>query len=83
MKILYIFGDDYALLKWEDLDATNKSKITNNLKTNDEYEFEEGYFVKMLEFGEVDIEFLKFMESKIIDYDTTKHNYFKLLGVQI
>lgn len=78
MRILYVYGDDdYAATTFEGDYKFND--IVKKAEENDnEIEFEEGMYAKILEFGEVDEKFIEFMK-KIQDYDDSKHHNFYII----
>ena len=85
MKVLFVTsGDDYAALSFE---GSNKYKVEEMWQkawdNNDKHyiiieDKKENVFAEFFayEFGEVDPEFIKFIENRGIDYDDAKHNNF-------
>jgi hypothetical protein len=81
MKILYISGDEYSAMSVEqeigipkaiELATSNNGKYT--------YESDETFAeLKILEFGEVDSEFVEFIVDNFIDYDRAKDTNFYLI----
>jgi hypothetical protein len=78
MKILYVTGDDYAAMYVEDdlgVDKAVKMTEDNGGKMtidNDEVYAE----LSILEFKDVDPDFVDFVKHKIMDYDMSKHENF-------
>lgn len=86
MKIIYINGQcDFLALEMEEsgeLKSLTKALITANTLTNgvvNEIESSDESIVKLLEFGEVDKEFIEFVRDEIVDYDLAKQSDFYLL----
>ena len=86
MKIIYISGQsDFSAIDMEEsgeLKSLTKALVTANILTNglvNEIESYDGSIVKLLEFGEVDKEFIKFVRDEIVDYDLSKQSDFYLL----
>jgi hypothetical protein len=82
MKILYVYGDDdFAALTWEQKNDKFKKNIVKKLKKDgDCFEFEEGCFVVLKEFGDIDKKFIEFLGDSILDYDQCKNNNFYEIG---
>lgn len=86
MKLLYINGDDYAALTFEEEVGTNKESLKRfieemNMKPgntctmlNDEY-----LDVHYLEFKDVDPKFINFIKLNLIDYDHSKNKNFYIV----
>ena len=86
MKIIYVNGQcDFSAIDMEEsgeLKSLTKALVTANILTNglvNEIESSDESTVKLLEFGEVDKEFIKFVRDEIIDYDLSKQSDFYLL----
>lgn len=86
MKIIYINGQcDFSAIDMEEsgeLKSLTKALVVANVLTNgvvNEIESSDKSIVKLLEFGEVDKEFIKFVRDKIVDYDFAKQSDFYLL----
>ena len=86
MKIIYISGQyDFSAIGMEEsgeLKSLTKALVTANILTNglvNEIESYDGSIVKLLEFGEIDKEFIKFVRDEIVDYDLAKQSDFYLL----
>ena len=86
MKIIYISGQsDFSAIDMEEsgeLKSLTKALVTANILTNglvNEIESSDESTVKLLEFGEVDKEFIKFVRDEIVDYDLSKQSDFYLL----
>ena len=65
-----------------ELKSLTKALITANVLTNgvvNEIESSDESTVKLLEFGEVDKEFIKFIRDEILDYSLSKQSNFYLL----
>jgi hypothetical protein len=80
MKLLYIHsGDDYAALTFEQQYGGRKVvdllKDIDGVKRSVEYKEVE---VDVIEVGDVDERFVKFLRDHILDYDQSKHNTFYL-----
>jgi len=79
-KILHVHGDDYAALQFER--CANAGKVDPKVLWADavalddslEYEEEDAFFVcDALLFEDVDPDFIEFVKSELVDYDTGKH----------
>ena len=77
MKILYVYGDDYTALKFEQsqYDENSIAKMIENgedpAKLFDFYiEFD------LYKFNEIDSSFVDFIRNEIQNYDDSKHNNF-------
>nr|DAZ34461.1 MAG TPA: hypothetical protein [Caudoviricetes sp.] len=86
MKIIYVNGQcDFSAIDMEEsgeLKSLTKALVTANKLTNglvNKIESSDESTVKLLEFGEVDKEFIKFVRDEIIDYDLAKQSDFYLL----
>lgn len=86
MKIIYVSGQcDFSAMEMEEsgeLKALTRILVTANMLTNDvvnEIESSDGSMLMLLEFGEVDKEFIKFVRDEIVDYDLAKQSDFYLL----
>ena len=86
LKVIYISGQcDFSAIDMEEsgeLKSLTKALVTANKLTNgsvNEIESSDESTVKLLEFGEVDKEFIKFIRDEIIDYDLSKQSDFYLL----
>ena len=84
--IIYISGQsDFSAIDMEEsgeLKSLTKALVTANILTNglvNEIESYDGSIVKLLEFGEIDKEFIKFVRDEIVDYDLAKQSDFYLL----
>lgn len=76
MKILLITGDDdFAAATFEE-DMSISQAVQ---KINAGRDLGEGYDGKILEFGEVDPEFIDFIKNDIMDYDDSKHKNFYVI----
>lgn len=65
-----------------ELKSLTKALVTANILTNglvNEIESSDESTVKLLEFEEVDKEFIKFVRDEIVDYDLAKQSDFYLL----
>lgn len=84
MKVLYISGDDYSSLKFEQkYTGTKVSDIISNLSEymceedqEDEYGDPEYWELSIEEVGEISDEFLNFVRTRVQDYDDSKHKNF-------
>lgn len=82
-KILYVYGDDYAALSFENLQADGKVSARelwdqSELRAgrSETYDMEDDYFeYKALEFGDIDPEFIEWVQSAQ-DYDAAKNANF-------
>lgn len=86
MKIIYINGQcDFSVIDMEEsgeLKSLTKALVVANVLTNgvvNEIESSDKSIVKLLEFGEVDKEFIKFIRDEILDYSLSKQSNFYLL----
>lgn len=86
LKVIYVSGQcDFSAIDMEEsgeLKSLTKALVTANISTNgvvNEIESSDESTVKLLEFGEVDKEFIKFVRDEIIDYDLAKQSDFYLL----
>ena len=86
MKIIYVNGQcDFSAIDMEEsgeLKSLTKVLVTANVLSNgvvNEIESSDESTVKLLEFGEVDKEFIKFVRDEIVDYDLAKQSDFYLL----
>lgn len=86
MKIIYVNGQcDFSAIDMEEsgeLKSLTKALVVANVLTNgvvNEIESSDKSIVKLLEFGEVDKEFIKFVRDEIVDYDLAKQSDFYLL----
>jgi hypothetical protein len=72
---LYVKGDDYAAIEFEE--NYNVSEIYRTMKENGVKRMElnsDTYIeVELLEFGEVDHEFVSFVLNQLCDYDQLKN----------
>jgi hypothetical protein len=79
-KILYVFGDDdYAVIEWKELSKEKQEKAIKKAEGKKMYEFSDGCFIKILEFGKIDPKFIDFIRDEIMDYDSSKHQDFFLI----
>lgn len=84
IKVLYVYGNDYAAVDFENSDYTPKI-VYEILERNSETELEqlkEKYGdteFKILEFGEVDENFIAFVRNDIQDYDISKDQNFYIV----
>lgn len=88
MKAIYINGDDYGALQFENkFKGTKVSDVISNFQDyvlvehggNVEADEEDSYWeIEVIEVGEVSPEFLKFVRDNIQDYDDLKHSNFYL-----
>lgn len=84
MKVLYISGDDYSSLKFEQkYSGTKVAEIIANLSEyestedqEDDYGDTEYWELSVEEVGEVSEEFLNFVRTRVQDYDDSKHRNF-------
>jgi hypothetical protein len=81
MKLLYVTsGDDYAALRFQELYGgrtvadilENIDDITVTMEEHEDIELE------VIEVGDVDERFIKFIRDEIQDYDDSKHKNFYL-----
>jgi hypothetical protein len=85
MRVLEVFGDDYAATGFEELRNNNKinpvemwekaKKEGQQVYEDDEFAFEWCAY----EFGEVDPKFIDFVHDTMQDYDDSKHHNFYVL----
>lgn len=77
-KLIYVDGEDYAAVFFENWVEANKLSF-EDVCVLSEIGDDEGYAeIQVLEFGEIDPKFIKFM-YQVQDYETSKHEnfYFK------
>lgn len=88
-KFLYVSGDDYASLIFEDNfdaeliynDMYTHGETKRTLSVDDEFEDEPCEIeVELLTFKSVDKEFEEFIRTHIMDYDTSKSINFYRVG---
>lgn len=83
MKVLEIFGDDYAAVMYDNEVATGRLNPQDLwVRGRGVYESDKNgaYFeYSAREFGEVDPTFIEFVRNEIIDYDDSKHHNFYVL----
>lgn len=79
-KVLYISGEDYSMLIFEDkYKGTPVIDIINDLESyKSTPEDEGGWDIKVYEFGQIDTGFVKFVRDRIQDYEDSKHHGFYL-----
>lgn len=81
MKVLFVKGDDYSALEFEESNYTVE-EIAQLIESKDEEKLENireefGYIeFQLFEFGEVDSKFIDFVRNKIQDYDISKAENF-------
>lgn len=82
MKVLEIFGDDYAAVMFDNEVAAgrvNPNELWNKKRGVHEDDGNEAWFeYAAYEFGEVDPKFIDFMRE-MLDYDDSKHHNFYIL----
>ena len=83
MKMIYVSGnDDFAALDFEKhFNGKTVKEIIDSEFSNHtssiEFETDEGNFeIELYNFGEVDPEFINFVNNQILDYDQSKHTNF-------
>ena len=75
-KLIYVHGDDYASLFFEDWVRNNKLTFEDVCEL-DTIEDDEGYAeIEVKHFGEICPQFLSFIRSEVQDYDESKHHNF-------
>ena len=85
MKVLYVFGDDFAALEFEEnvtednLVLWNKSMELKNKGEDPDVEFSQYCFYTALEFKDVDPKFMEFIGDKMIDEDFAKTNNYYIV----
>ena len=80
MKLIYVSGDDYAALEFENyFKGKNVEEIIGRFIINDE-EHDGDFEIKLFEFDEIDPKFIKFIRNEIQDYDDSKHSNFYCEG---
>lgn len=79
-KVLYISGDDYAKLSFENkYNGTPVIDIINDLESFKSTPDDETYWeLEVYEFENIDPKFAKFVRITIQDYDDSKHHGFYL-----
>lgn len=80
MKVLYVFGEEYSALNFENSKLTIADGIkiaqSNCFCYSDEFYAE----FRVYEFdGNVDSKFISFLKNEILDYDQLKHENFYIL----
>ncbi len=80
MKILYVYGDDYAALEFENADMDLK-QIYDEADGGQivVQEHEPKIIAQAIEFGDVDLEFIKFVKDNLIDYTFAKDRNFYIV----
>lgn len=78
MKILFVTGDEYSAMHVsDDIGISNAVKMAEENNGTFTIDNDESYAeLSILEFGDVDPKFIEFIESKMIDYDNSKHTDF-------
>lgn len=80
MRVLYVFGDDYAALQFEESEATVKGMWEKAYAENNQrFCNDAGTGFDAYEFGEVDQKFIDFIQDHVMDYDDSKHANFYIL----
>lgn len=77
MKMIYVFGDDYAAVEFE---KKFKGRLVSDIIREyfiEDNEYEGDFEMEVHEFKEIDPKFLSFLRSTVLDYDQLKHrNYY-------
>lgn len=81
MKAVFIYGDyDYSASMFENLGLDKQELFDQAVQNNGEFLYNNGdieFYVRALEFGDVDKNFLSFLEIEMFDEDHLKHrNYY-------
>lgn len=72
MKMLYVSGDDFAALEFQNyFKGQTIASIIERFIDNDE-EYDGDFVMELYEFGDVDGEFIHFVRNQIQDYDQSK-----------
>ena len=80
MKLLYVSGDEYSAMNFENSELTIAEGVEIALSDNNWYI--EGFCAKfkIYEFkGSVDEEFISFLKNNLLDYDQLKHENFYII----
>lgn len=82
MKVLIVtgepYGTDYAALSFEQkYRGVAVEEVIDNLQ-NYQDDSNEEYYLEVKEFGDIDMEFVNFLRTDLIDYDHQKHTAFYL-----
>jgi hypothetical protein len=84
MKILYVYGDDdYGAVNFEDSNYTVEDVVKMvEEEGQDEFETDDGdsFFAEVLNFKDVDPEFITWVKNTIQDYDDSKNKDFYIVG---
>jgi hypothetical protein len=78
MKILHVFGNDYASIEFE---KKFKGKLVSDIIQEyfiDDNDFEGDFEMTLLEFSSIDLKFIEFLRNNFLDYDMLKHENFYL-----
>lgn len=76
MKMIYVYGDDYAALEFEKyFNGKTVKEIIERFFDNEE-EHDGDFEMDLYEFEEIDPNFIKFVNRNIQDYDQSKHENF-------
>lgn len=85
MKVLEVFGDDYGAVIYENCVEAGKVDPKElweraNKDGQQVYDEDDDYFEYLAhEFGEVDPNFITWVQGEIMDYDTSKSQNFYIL----
>lgn len=76
MKMIYVFGDDYAALEFEKYyNGSSVKEVIDRVFIGRE-EHNENFGMRLYEFGNIDPDFINFVRRKILDHDQAKHENF-------
>lgn len=82
MKVLHIYGDDdFAVIEFENTfkGRTIQSIISQYFDNDEELpKTENEFYIDLLEFGEIDDGFARWIKNQICDYDQLKNESFYL-----
>lgn len=91
MKVIFVTGDDYAALEFEQ--SHEGQEVSNFIETyfdegetSIEYTFltdnqvERTVEIELLQFASVSLDFVKFVRNQVQDYDQSKHENFYCEG---
>lgn len=78
MKIVHVYGEDYAALTFEEEGYVHRLDEIETLIENKEFD-DAKYCVKVREFGPIDIQFIAWLKTHILDADHCKHENFYII----
>lgn len=79
MRVLYVSGDDYCVLDFEEHVRENKLTFEQSSKIKrlfDSDNYEVTVEIEEKEFGDICPNFVKFIKNEVVDSDSSKHSNF-------